>query len=135
MMKKTLITILIITACISCKNETKTGTTDNANTPTSKQDDELVVLKGEFVYYQGAGVLQAQNEVYGIIYNKKVDELNKRLESYKTTETDMIPIEVKGKISTQKSDKIFWDNKLEIVEILNIYEPNKQNETPVIKIQ
>ena len=34
---------------------------------TAKQSDGLTLLKGEFVYYDGAAVLQTNSEIYGVL--------------------------------------------------------------------
>ena len=45
----------------------------------------------------------------------------------------MIPVEIRGKITNKKDDKILWENKVEIVEILNVSEP-KPEENNVVKL-
>jgi len=46
----------------------------------------------------------------------------------------MVFIEVRGKISQQKDDKILWPNKLEIVEILAV-KPMPKETNNVIKLE
>ena len=57
--------------------------------------------------------------------NDKLHELNQLTEKYKTVPTDMVPVEIRGKITNEKDDVILWENKVEIVEILNVFEPEK----------
>lgn len=120
-MKKTLLYILVLTAFISCKNENK-----------SEQSDSLSLLKGDFVFYEGAAVLQTPNEIYGVLVTKKMLELNDMAKKFKKEPTDMVPVEIRGKVSNQKDDKILWENKVEIIEILNVTQP-KQEEN-IIKL-
>ena len=45
----------------------------------------------------------------------------------------MVPVEIRGKISTEEHEKIKWPNKIEIVEILNVFEP-KPESNDIIKL-
>lgn len=130
-MKKAVILILCISVFISCKNESKKEgiSTDK----TAKQNDGLTLLKGHFVYYDGAAVLQTRNEIYGVLVTDKMLELNKMAEKLKKEPTDMVPVEIRGKITTQKDEKILWENKVEVVEILNVTQPKKE-ENDVLKL-
>lgn len=120
-MKKVLILLLCLSAFISCKSDKKT----------EKQNDGLTLLKGEFVYFGGAAVLQTHAEIYGVYVNDKMLELNKLAEAHKTVPTDMVAVEIRGKISNKKDDKILWENKVEIVEILRVTQPSKDNNNVV----
>jgi hypothetical protein len=132
-MKQTLLTIFIVLVLLSCKNESKTNeSTVGAEGPdkTAKQDDGLTLLKGDFVFYEDAAVLQTHAEFYGVLITDKVHELNDMVEKYKNADTDMVPVEIRGRVSKEKHETILWPNKVEIVEILNVYEPQAEtNET------
>ncbi|MEP1488936.1 MAG: hypothetical protein ABJK28_10960 [Algibacter sp.] len=137
-MKKAFFIVLILTAFVSCKKETKTQTEEQNNVisidgqeKTAKQNDGLTLLKGEFVYYEGAAVLQTHAEIYGVFVNDKMLELNKLAEKYKATPTDMVNIEIRGKVSNTKDDKILWENKVEVVEIINVTQPSKENNNAI----
>lgn len=138
-MKKLFFISLIAVAVLSCKNETKstevTGSQVSAEGPerTAKQSDGLTLLKGDFVYYDGAAVLQTHANIYGVFVTDKMHELEKLVQEYKTAPTDMIPVEIRGKITDQKDDKILWEYKVEIFEILNVYEPKKED-NDVVKL-
>jgi len=118
-MKKIIFTLVLITAFTSCKNEKK-----------SKNDADLVTLKGNFFFYGDAAVLQTDNEIYGVFINDKVKDLNEMAETYKKKPTDMVLAEVKGIVSTKKDSIILWEKKLEVVEILKVSE-TKQNESVI----
>jgi hypothetical protein len=132
-MKKILILLLCVSAIISCKNDKKSADTEEiiiADSPekTAKQSDGLTLLKGEFIYFGDAAVLQTHTEIYGVLITEKMLELNEMAEKYKKEPTDMVEVEIRGKITNQKDDKILWENKVEIVEILNVFAPkNKDN--------
>jgi len=45
----------------------------------------------------------------------------------------MVQVEIRGKVTNKKDDKILWDNKVEIVEIINV-KPALKEEDNVIKL-
>ena len=137
-MKKIVILLLCVSVFISCKNDAKseqkaaTETADDAE-KTAKQNDGLTLLKGEFVYHEGAAVLQTHGEIYGVFIDDKMLELNKQAEEYKQKSTDMVLVEIRGLITNKKDEKILWENKVEIKEILNI-SPIKTKDKNIVKL-
>ena len=131
-MRKILILLLGLSVFISCKNETKSEQKD-ASERTAKQSDGLTLLKGEFVYYDGAAVLQTQSEIYGVLITDKLHELQKQAEKHKSEPTDMVQVAIRGKITNQKDEKILWENKVEVVEVLEV-KPGSKEDNKVIKI-
>ena len=105
-MKKLLLFILM-TSVLSCKN-TKT--------------EGLTTIKGNYIFFEDAAVLQSENEIYGVFLNAKAKELNKKATPLKSSETDMISVEVTGIISTRKDSIILWENKIEIIDIIAVSE-------------
>lgn len=139
-MKKIILLLSLVFIFSSCKNEKKELEKGEANTEktitaddkekTAKQNDGLTLLKGDFVFYDNAAVLQTHREFYGVIINDKTHELNKLIKKYKSDDTDMIPVEVRGRVTDKDDPVIKWKYKVEIVEILNVSEPKKDaNET------
>jgi hypothetical protein len=45
----------------------------------------------------------------------------------------MVQVEIRGRITNEKDEKILWKNKVEVVEILNVT-PNPKDENEVIKL-
>ncbi|MDB4273708.1 hypothetical protein N9869_00135 [Algibacter sp.] len=137
-MKKILILILSLSAFASCKNDVKSLNSEDtivreSEEKTAKQSDGLTLLKGEFVYYNGAAVLQTNSEIYGVLITNKLEELQKQAEKYKSEPTDMVQVEIRGKITNQKDEKILWENKVEIIEILDL-KPVSKEENKVFKL-
>ncbi len=125
-MKKVLL-LLVIIAFASCKNETKSESENPVNTEKSEdQNDGLTLLKGEFIYLDGAAVLQTPSEMYGVLLTNKFEELSKQAEKFKTEPTDMVQVEIRVKITNEKHEDILWENKVEIVEILKVSKPNPE---------
>ena len=137
-MKKIILLALVLSAFIGCKKDSKTNTekeiipVDNSE-KTAKQNDGLTLLKGDFIYFSDAAVLQTHREVYGVVIDEKMHELNKQVKQYKTETTDMVPVEIRGKIIPKPEDEEGWPYRIEIKEILNVSKP-KPEENAVIKI-
>ena len=122
---------MAIIVLVSCKTDKKT---ENNNTlvegenseKIEKQNVGLTLLKGEFIYYADAAVLQTPQEIYGVVINDKMYELNEEAEKYKTEVTDMVPVEIKGIISPKPENEEGWPLRVEIKEILNVTKPNPE---------
>jgi hypothetical protein len=136
-MKKLVILLFITTAFMSCKNNSKSNTENNitssSSDKTAKQSDGLTLLKGDFIYFKDAAVLQTHKEVYGVIIDKKMQELNTQAQKYKIEDTDMVPVEIRGKIIPKPENEEGWPFRVEIKEILNVSKPNPQK-NEVIKV-
>jgi len=109
-MKKLLMFVFAITV-LGCKNNSKT---------TTETTDDTTIIKGNYIYFEDAAVLQNDVEIYGVYLNDLAKELNEKAAPLKTNETDMVNVEVRGIISSKEDPKILWEKKLEIVEIISI---------------
>ena len=109
-MKNLLMFVFAITV-LGCKNNSKT---------TTETTDDTTIIKGNYIYFEDAAVLQNDVEIYGVYLNDLAKELNKKAAPLKTNETDMVNVEVRGIISSKEDPKILWEKKLEIVEIISI---------------
>ncbi|HZW62734.1 MAG TPA: hypothetical protein VFF15_03720 [Flavobacteriaceae bacterium] len=115
-MKKVLLFFTLSLALIACKEEPKGE-----------------VLKGEFVYLADAAVLQTETEIYAVVIDEKMHELDNKVKPFKSEDTDMIPVEIRGIISPKPEGEEGWDYRVKITEILNVSKPNPE-ENSVIKI-
>lgn len=125
-MKKIVFITLILTALLSCKNDTKSKAIDPA------ENDELTLLKGEFIYYADAAIIQTATEIYGVIIDAKMHELDKQVQAYKKEETDMVPVEIKGKVVPKPENEEGWPFRVEIKDIIKVSKPKPENN--VVKI-
>lgn len=116
-MKKAVILLVTIVSFLGCKNDKKT----------TYSEDDLTLLKGDFILFDDAAILQTPTEIYGVYITDKTKELNAKAKEYKTQKEDMVYVEVKGIISTKDHDKIKWPNKLEIIEIIKVNKANTTN--------
>lgn len=135
-MKQIFILILCVSLITSCKNDSKPEEPKiGADGPekTAKQSDGLTLLRGEFIYYSDAAVLQVGNSVFGVIVDDKMHELYDMGKPHREQPTDGIMVEIRGKIIPKPENKDGWPFNVEIKEIINVKKLNpKQNE--VVKI-
>lgn len=125
-------------ALTSCKNDSKsdkkTDEIENQDEITSKQNDGLVLLKGEFVYYADAAVIQTNSSsIYGVIINEKMHELDKLAQQYKKEPTDYVSVEIRGEIIPKPENEEGWPYRIDIKEIIKV--SKSQNEDEVIKLE
>jgi len=130
-MKKLFFIALTLAALMSCKNDAKSeqkeGTiSSNNDERTEKQSDGLTLLKGEFIYYADAAVLQTHNEMYAVIIDEKMHELNEQAIKLKTADTDMVPVEIRVIITPKPENEEGWPYRVEIKEILKVSKPNPE---------
>ncbi|MBT8270598.1 MAG: hypothetical protein HKO90_04265 [Flavobacteriaceae bacterium] len=128
---------------LSCKNESKNKQKDPAENVsvktiegedrTVKQSDGLTLLKGDFLFLADAAVLQTHREIYGVVIDEKMHELDDMVSKYKTADTDMVPVEIRGKISQKPQNEEGWPYRVEIKEILKVSAPDP-NTSDIIKI-
>lgn len=139
-MKKLFVIICGVLLLLGCKNETNKGNSSDAvnetidsEKRTAKQSDGLTLLKGNFLYMADAAVLQTHREIYGVVIDEKMHELNDQVKKYKKADTDMVPVEIRGEIKPKPEDEEGWDYRVTIKEILNVTAPEETNED-VIKL-
>jgi hypothetical protein len=138
MMKNIVLLVVFFMAFTSCKNgsksENKSDNIESQEEKTAKQNDGLVLIKGEFVYYADAAVLQTNSSsIYGVVINKKMHELDKLAQQYKKEPTDYVAVEIRGEIIPKPENEEGWPYRINIKEILNV--SKSQNEDEVIKLE
>ena len=136
-MKKILLLLMLFAALTNCKNNSKSENKDSSEIKderTEEQNNGLVLLKGEFVYFADAAVLQTNpSSIYGVIVNEKMHELDKLAQPYKTEPTDYVFVEIRGEIIPKPENEEGWPFRINIKEILNV--SKSQNADEVIKLE
>lgn len=142
-MKKLLVVLLVSFLTVGCKTEKSESVTETPsssevtteNDKTEKQNDGLIAIQGNYLYVaqDNAAVLQTSSEMYGIVINDKIKELNAQVDPLKNEPYDMITITVRGKIFKNEGAKDEWENKIEIEEILKVSRPETED-NDVIKL-
>ncbi len=121
-MKKITLLILLSIIVISCKNneEKSTEKTNESNAAVETNNPEDIVYKGDFIYIADAAVLKGEKFIYGVTLNEMTTELANRVKSVKETDFDMVPVAVKGIISTKSEGQEGWDEIITITEIVMV---------------
>lgn len=142
-MKKIYFIFALSLLIISCKNDAKSN--DKANETDTQEQTGVTTTRtvgktndtfsGMFLYLEDnkAAVLQtAGSQVYGIVIDEKMKELNKQCQQYKTNDYDMVPVVFRG-IKKPNPVKNAWKEIIEIKEILSVQKPNGNDGTIIIK--
>jgi hypothetical protein len=133
-MKNITIIIGLSLVLFACKNETKAEVNLEENRAKSyNQSDGFITVKGEFVYYADAAVLQTANEIYGVVIDENMHLLEKQVKAFKQEDTDMVPVTVRVRKFEKPKDEEGWQYRVEIKEILKVEAPNP-NKEDVIKL-
>ncbi|MFK7832442.1 MAG: hypothetical protein AB8B52_04125 [Winogradskyella sp.] len=134
MLKHSLLTILCLALFVSCKNEAKQTVDLEENRAKSyNQDDGFVTLKGDFIYYGDAAVLQTASEIYGVVIDENLHLLEKEVKPFKKEATDMVPVTVRVRKFEKGKDEEGWQYRVEIKEILKVEAPDPESKD-VIKL-
>jgi len=129
-MKNVFFIVFALIALSGCKNETKVEDKNNeviSSEQTEANTEALTVIKGVFIYYDDAAVLQTTSNVYAVVVNDKMHELNAEVQKYKTEITDMVPVEVRGTIIPKPENEPGWDFRVDIKEIITVSKPNPED--------
>jgi hypothetical protein len=133
-MKKINIVVILALMMFACKNEAKKDIDLEENRAKSyDQNDGFVTLKGDFVYYGDAAVLQTPKEIYGVVIDENLHLLEQQVKPFKKEATDMVPVTIRVRKFEKPEDEEGWPLRLEIKEILKVEAPNPESED-VIKL-
>ena len=120
----------------ACKNEAKIesegANAESLDQRAEKQNDGLTLLKGEFIYFSDAAVLQTKDQMYGVVIDDKMHELNNKAEAFKTEVTDFVQVEIRGKVTPKPENEEGWPFRVEIKEIINVEAVEQSSE--VVKL-
>ena len=134
MMKNSLAILLIVLTFFSCKNDSNKKVDLEKNREKSfSQNDGLITMKGQYVYYTDAAVLQTATEIYGVVIDENMQLLEEQVKPFKNEDTDMVPVTVRVKKIEKPETEEGWQYRVEIKEILKVEAP-KKNKEDVIKL-
>ncbi len=120
-MKNIILGILLLTVVFSCKKEeNKTLETVVKEGIVVKESTDVKTLEGEFLYYADAAVFKTTTQVYGVVIDTKMHELADQVAPLKKVDTDMVVVQIKGKIVPKEIDEEGWPFNVEIKEIIKV---------------
>jgi len=133
-MKKINLIICFTLVLFSCENEAKQEVNLEENRAKSySQDDGLITMKGEFVYYEDAAVLQTSKDIYGVVIDDNMHLLKDQVKPFQKEATDMIPVTVRVRKFKKPEGEEGWPFRVEIKEILKVEAPQSDSQD-VIKL-
>ncbi|WP_405574262.1 hypothetical protein [Winogradskyella sp. Asnod2-B02-A] len=133
-MKKISLIVILALIMFACKNESKQAVDLEENRAKSyDQNDGLVTLKGDFVYYGDAAVLQTPKDIYGVVIDKNLQLLEEQVTPFKKEATDMVPVTIRVRKFKKPEGEEGWPFRVEIKEILKVEAPNPESKD-VIKL-
>ncbi len=119
---------------VACKSEKKEEVNLEENRAKSyDQNDGFITMKGEFVYYADAAVFQTANEIYGVVIDDNMHQLEAQVKPLKKEATDMVPVTVRVRKFEKPEGEEGWPFRVEIKEILKVEAPDP-NKEDVIKL-
>jgi hypothetical protein len=111
--------ILFALVLLGCKN----NTTKDSTSDQTKTEEGIVTMRGEFIYYDGAAVLQTPNNIYGVIHDDQLEKLNQQVRPYKSSDLDMVTVTLKAKRIPKPEGEEGWPFSIKIKEIVKIETP------------
>ncbi len=120
-MKRTLLLLLLTSFLFSCNDsKTKNEKLEEETVSESTPNDGTQAFQGEFIYTAEASVFKGSSFVYGVELNDVAKDLAKRVEAVKTSDFDMVPVIVRGKVEKKPEGAEGWDEIITITEIINV---------------
>ncbi|PZD78441.1 hypothetical protein [Mesonia sp. K7] len=126
-----IMTAVLFTACKNDKKATdneenidSTAVTQAEAPKLLHENNTVAVLRGEFIYYDDAAVLNGNNFIYGVQLDDKAKDLASKVEELKKEKHDMVPVTVKAMVK-ENPMKDGWEQIIEIQEIIEVSEPVK----------
>ena len=122
-MKKFLALFALLIVFTSCKQENKANAeTETVTTP----EEDVVMLKGEFIYLNDAAVLNCGNKIYGVTIDDKMLELAEQVAAKKNDVNDMIPVIINGVVHPNPAlspTNEVWPEVVTIKKIVKVFAP------------
>ena len=126
-MKKVVFILWISLVAFSCRSDSK------QEKSVAPEESELITITGDFIYYADAAVLQTPREIYGVVIDDKMHELENVVKPLKNEVTDMVSVTVKVRRFEKPENEEGWPFRVEIKEILKVEKPDP-NKQDVIKL-
>lgn len=89
--------------------------------------DSIKLYKGDFIFVGKSAVLKGDQFVYEVKVDSMSNFLKESLKDYKLENSNIIPVEVKGKVEENVFSGTFSE-RIEIKEIVEIYAEKKSEE-------
>jgi len=115
-MKKIILITLISIVSFSCKKDIATNQKKESKIELDSSEEK--VYRGDFIFLEDAAVLKGDKFIYGVTIDDLSKQLADKVKVVKSSDFDMVPVAVKGKISQKQEGQEGWDEILTITEIV-----------------
>ena len=119
-MRISILIIILGLVVISCKDQKPNDAEVISAEEQISQDANT--FQGEFIFSKEAAVLKGDDFIYGVALNDLAQDLAGQVAKVKTDEYDMVPVIVKGDLSSKPEGTEGWDEILTISEIVHVSE-------------
>lgn len=107
------------TLLFSCNN-TKTEKEELQGENTVAEASSVLTYEGEFIYTPEAAVFKGSSFVYGVKINDVAKDLAEKVAAVKKGDYDMVPVIVRGEVTSKPEGAEGWDEIITITEIINV---------------
>lgn len=107
------------TLLFSCNN-TKTEKEELQGENTVAETTSVLTYEGEFIYTPEAAVFKGSSFVYGVKINDVAKDLAEKVAAVKKGDYDMVPVIVRGEVTSKPEGAEGWDEIITITEIINV---------------
>jgi hypothetical protein len=128
LIKKLILIIVLLTLGVACDNEPEIKPEMKTE---ATEKDSIQNYQGNFISVGNEAVLKGENFVYQVKMDSMTNILMETIKNYQLDDKNIIPIEVKGKV-TDNRVKTGYSKVIEISEIIEIF-ARKQSENSEIK--
>ena len=98
-----------------------------------KANVKTEAIAGEFLYYDGAAVLNTGNDIYGMVIDNMLHELHQQVIPIQKDSFDMVQVYVKGVINDNPNTE-GWQRVVQVIEIDSVA-PSTPIENQMIQIR
>ncbi|MGB5941639.1 MAG: hypothetical protein WBG71_02045 [Leeuwenhoekiella sp.] len=97
-----------------------------------KDSESTERIEGKFLYYDGSGILQKDNVIYGVKIDDQAEKLIEMTKGYQVNETDMVPVMLKVVKNPKAEGAETWDTIVTVKEILAVMHPEKEDQEIIL---
>lgn len=116
-MKKLVLISVLSLVLFSCKQKN------------SDAENEVTLIRGEFILINDAGVIKGKDFIYGVEINAMAEELANKVKPLQREEYDMVPVVINGIIKPNPQEG--WEEIVDIKEIVGVTPPTSELPTRI----
>lgn len=129
-MRKVVVLLSCMLALVSCKKETSSTKEVAMEDTTTQNEDDVITLKGEFIYLDNAAVLNCGDKIYGVTIDEKMHELASQVAKQQKEKVDMVPVIIHGVVKPNPilaQNQEGWPEVVTIKEIVKVLPLKEDN--------